>query len=381
LRLGLLWLAGIDLRLTLLAVPPVLPLIHRDLQLDEKGVAALSGLPVLILGLAAVPGSLLIARVGARRALLIGLTTIGVGGALRGVGPSTWVLFAATLAMGFGIAISQPTFPALVRQWFPHLVTRATGFWSNGLLVGELLSASFTLPLVLPLVGSWEASLVFWSVPVIVTAALVALTTRHEAKEASLWRGSGFPDFHNRRLWQLAFFQSSASLLYFGSNTFVPDYLSVTDQADLIAPVLASLNAGQLPATLVVGLVPWSILARRVSSYVVGLGVLACLAMIVLLRGAPVVAAVGVLGFLGAYVLVLSFALPAVLARPADVSRLSAGVFTISYGTAFVASLAAGAIWDASHQPAVAFLPVLLAGGIILLLGPGLLRARSAGMA
>jgi CP family cyanate transporter-like MFS transporter len=381
LRLGLLWLAGIDLRLTLLAVPPVLPLIHRDLQLDEKGVAALSGLPVLILGLAAVPGSLLIARVGARRALLIGLTTIGVGGALRGVGPSTWVLFAATLAMGFGIAISQPTFPALVRQWFPHLVTRATGFWSNGLLVGELLSASFTLPLVLPLVGSWEASLVFWSVPVFVTAALVALTTRHEAKEASLWRGSGFPDFHNRRLWQLAFFQSSASLLYFGSNTFVPDYLSVTDQADLIAPVLASLNAGQLPATLVVGLVPWSILARRVSSYVVGLGVLACLAMIVLLRGAPVVAAVGVLGFLGAYVLVLSFALPAVLARPADVSRLSAGVFTISYGTAFVASLAAGAIWDASHQPAVAFLPVLLAGGIILLLGPGLLRARSAGMA
>jgi len=29
-RFVLLWLAGIDLRLTLLAVPPVLPLIHRD---------------------------------------------------------------------------------------------------------------------------------------------------------------------------------------------------------------------------------------------------------------------------------------------------------------------------------------------------------------
>jgi CP family cyanate transporter-like MFS transporter len=381
LRLALLWLAGIDLRLTLLAVPPVLPLIHRDLQLDEKGVAALSGLPVLILGLGAVPGSLLIARVGARRALLIGLTTIGVSSALRGVGLSTPVLFAATLVMGGGIAISQPTFPALVRQWFPHLVTRATGFWSNGLLVGELLSASFTLPLVLPLVGTWEASFVVWSVPVVITAALVALSTTHQQKEASLWRGSGFPDFRNPRLWQLAFFQSSASLLYFGSNTFVPDYLSATDQADLIAPVLASLNAGQLPATLVVGLVPWRILALRVSSYIVGLGVLACLAVIVLVRGSAVVVAVGVLGFLGAYVLVLSFALPAVLARAADVSRLSAGVFTISYSTAFVASLVAGAIWDATHQPAIAFLPVLLAGLIILGLGPRLLRARSAAMA
>ena len=66
LLLGLMWLAGSDLRLTLLAVPPVLPLIHADLRLDEKGVAALSGLPVLLLGIAAVPGSLLIARIGAR---------------------------------------------------------------------------------------------------------------------------------------------------------------------------------------------------------------------------------------------------------------------------------------------------------------------------
>ena len=38
-RFVLLWLAGIDLRLTLLAVPPVLPLIHRDLALDETTVA------------------------------------------------------------------------------------------------------------------------------------------------------------------------------------------------------------------------------------------------------------------------------------------------------------------------------------------------------
>src|SRR5690242_18704612 len=113
LRLALLWLAGNDLRLTLLAVPPVLPLIHTDLQLDEKGVAALSGLPVLLLGLAAVPGALLIARVGARNALLTGLTLIGVSSGLRGVGPSIPMLFAMTLLMGAGVSISQPTMPSL----------------------------------------------------------------------------------------------------------------------------------------------------------------------------------------------------------------------------------------------------------------------------
>ena len=107
------------------------------------------------------------------------------------------------------------------------------------------------------------------SIPVLITAALVAVGTPHVSAEAGLWRGSGMPDWRNARMWRLAFFQSSASLLYFGTNTFVPDYLTATGQADLIAPVLASLNASQVPASFVVGLVPFSILGRPVTSFVV----------------------------------------------------------------------------------------------------------------
>jgi hypothetical protein len=45
-RLLLLWLGGIDLRLTMLAVPPLIPLIHRDLHLDEKAFGAPVSLPI-----------------------------------------------------------------------------------------------------------------------------------------------------------------------------------------------------------------------------------------------------------------------------------------------------------------------------------------------
>ncbi len=65
LHLAVLWLAGSNLRLTVLAVPPVLPLIHREFALSERAIGALSGLPVLLFGLAAIPGSLLIAKLGA----------------------------------------------------------------------------------------------------------------------------------------------------------------------------------------------------------------------------------------------------------------------------------------------------------------------------
>lgn len=118
----MLWLSGAALRLTILAVPPVLSLIHHDLHLDETEVGALTGLPVLLLALAAVPGSLLVSRMGARRALLVGLILIAFSGAVRGVGSSVPVLFVMTFVMGCGVAISQPCLPSLVKGWIPDLV-------------------------------------------------------------------------------------------------------------------------------------------------------------------------------------------------------------------------------------------------------------------
>lgn len=375
------WLAGADLRLTLLAVPPVLPLIHAELGLDEKGVAALSGLPVLLFGAAAVPGSMLIARFGARRALLTGLCIIGLASALRGVGASIPVLYAMTLLMGAGIAICQPTMPALVRQWFPRAVPRATGFWSNGLLVGELLAASLTLPLVLPLVGSWEASFVVWSIPVAITALLVAATTAHDSQDASMFRGASMPDWRSGRMWQLGILQAAASLVYFGGNTFIPDYLHATDHPELVGAALTALNGGQVPASAVIGFVPLRVLARPVTSLGVAAVVLLALIVVVVLPGIPLVVAAGAFGFCAAYILVLSFALPPLLARPSDVARLSAGTFTISYLCTFVVTLLAGATWDATHIAASAFLPVLAASAIVVALGPALVNAAMASAA
>ncbi len=57
------------MRIPLLVVPPVIPLIHNDLQMTETQVGALMGMPLVMFALAAIPGSLLIARLGAVRGL------------------------------------------------------------------------------------------------------------------------------------------------------------------------------------------------------------------------------------------------------------------------------------------------------------------------
>ena len=81
----LLWLLGVALRLTVLAVPPLIPVIQADLHLSGTEVGLLAGLPVILFAVAALPGSILIARFGALQTLLFGLLLTAEGGGLRGL--------------------------------------------------------------------------------------------------------------------------------------------------------------------------------------------------------------------------------------------------------------------------------------------------------
>src|SRR5262245_44562073 len=60
----LLWLAGVGSRITILAVPPVLPLIRPEFGMSETQVGILTGLPPVLFAATAVLGSLLIAHFG-----------------------------------------------------------------------------------------------------------------------------------------------------------------------------------------------------------------------------------------------------------------------------------------------------------------------------
>ena len=88
---------------------------------------------------AAIAGSLMIARLGALTALLIGLDALRIGSALRGVGPSVAMLYFGTVVTAFGVAVMQPSLPPLVRAWVPQRIGFATAVYTNGLIIGEIL--------------------------------------------------------------------------------------------------------------------------------------------------------------------------------------------------------------------------------------------------
>ena len=379
-RLGLLWLCGIAARVAILAIPPVIPLIHDDLHLSETEVGLLAGLPLGVFAVMAVPGSLLVARIGVGRTMVMGLVLAGLASAARGASIDALTLYAATVLMGTGIAVMQPALPATVRIWVPSHIGLGTAVYTNGMVIGATLGPAFTIPFLLPWLGSWRLDIVAWSaligVVAIVFAALSprgALAAAGSATVPQRW----WPAWNDPLIWLLGLAFGGTNSLFFGTNAFLPDFLVTHGNADLVGPALIWLNGAQVIASCVL-LAFAGRMHRRIWPYLVFGGLsLATLGVIVFAGRDWIVPATAVLGFAAAVPFVLILALPPVLSAPNDVHRTAAGTFTISYAIAVVVPVSCGAIWDLTGIAWTAFVPLALCAVVMTTLGTWLARYRA----
>jgi MFS transporter, CP family, cyanate transporter len=358
--LALLWLCGTAMRLTILAVPPLILPIRDALQLSATGVGILIALPIAMFAIAALPGSLLIARLGPQPALVCGLLLTAAGTALRGGAWDAATLYGATIVMGAGVAIMQPAMPVLVREWLPSRIGLATAIYTNGLLAGAILVVWF-MPAVMPLFGnSWRPGLAIWSVPVLLTAlSFVALAPpspreRPRTGNPRFWR----PDWENPLIWRLGLMFGSVNAAYFATSAFLPPYLRSLGRDDLVQPALTAMNFCQLPASLLIAAAAKRLELRAWPYICAGTGLTVSVIGLVFIPGAWTVFWAGLLGFSVAAGLILGLSLPPLLAGPADVGRMSAAMFTLSYAMAVVISFLCGAISDLTGSPGWAFAPI-----------------------
>ncbi|MBV9121235.1 MAG: MFS transporter, partial [Chloroflexi bacterium] len=130
------WLTALCARITTISVGPVLPLIQADLRLSYAQAGLLFSIPVLMMGLVSIPSGLIIARLGTKWVLVMSLTLLCGGGALRSVANGPATLFVFTALMGTGIGLLQPALPRLVKDWFSARNGLLTGIYSTGFLLG-----------------------------------------------------------------------------------------------------------------------------------------------------------------------------------------------------------------------------------------------------
>ena len=173
-------LVGLNLRPFLAAVGPLAASIRTATALDYQSMSLLVLVPMVLMGVCAFAGPMLLGRVGARRSVIAALVVLASGSALRLVTTDGATLVGTAALCGLGAAIVQAAFPGIIKEHFPERVAVVMGLYSAMLMGGGALGAQ-AAPIVAHAAGNWHLGLAWLAVPAALAASASAVVLPRQA--------------------------------------------------------------------------------------------------------------------------------------------------------------------------------------------------------
>lgn len=141
------FIVGLNLRPILASVGPLFSVLQREVGLSATEFSLLTTLPVAMMGLAALSGPWLLARVGAVRGIMIGLFILLLACSFRGMSATLTGLMTTALLGGASIGMIQALMPALIKRDYAQTASTVMSLFSTGIMAGAALAAASAEPL------------------------------------------------------------------------------------------------------------------------------------------------------------------------------------------------------------------------------------------
>ena len=168
-----LWLTYASFGFIAASIAPMVAPIEADLGLSHAAMGSIMGAWQLVYIFSAVPCGLLLDRIGARRALLIGILLIATSGLGRAVAVDYWTLLLAVMLFGLGGPIISSGAPKLVAALFTGSQRgMAMGIYMTGPAVGGVVCLGLTNSWLLPALDGWRPVMLLWTAVALVAAAI-----------------------------------------------------------------------------------------------------------------------------------------------------------------------------------------------------------------
>ncbi len=368
-RIGLLaglFLAGLALRPQIVGVGPLIPAIERDLDVSHAVAGLLGTIPVLCMGVFALPAPAVTRRYGSRFAIAACLALIGVFGVARAAAPGAAAVIALTFGVGLGLGFAQALMPVAVKERFASRPALATGIYVLGINIGSAISSALAVPIA-HAAGGWRWSLAVFSAFTIALVAVWGWLTRGEPPHRRAEAAPVRLPWRNGLAWRLVGIFGSMACLFYGLNAWLPDaYVERGWSEGKAGALLAVLNIAALVTTLVI---PWLADRRgsRRSYFVVFSTLLAgsCAGFAGAPGGAWVWAAIAGLCTGAMFPLVMTLPVD-VGRRPAEVGAVAAMMLGVGYTIGAIAPLALGAARDLTGSYTTTLWLIAGAGAVLV---------------
>ncbi|HCI5438914.1 MFS transporter [Enterobacter roggenkampii] len=357
------FIVGLNLRPILASVGPLFSVLQREAGLTATQFSLLTTLPVAMMGLAALCGPWLLARIGAVRGIMLGLFILLVACSLRGFSTSLTGLMGTALLGGASIGTIQALMPALIKKAYTQTASTIMSLFSTGIMAGAAVAAASAEPLF-----SWLTLK-----PALAMAGVLALLA------LMLWlplvkQPQGEQTAHESVT--LSSSRTGLLLLFFGVGTgaytlvlawLPPLYIQAGWSARSSGYMLAWLTLTEVAAGFAVSALIGKFLDRRVPLITVLLLLLAGLLCLVFSPGTTPVLSTLLLGIGIGALFPLSLIVTFDHARtPAQAGKLLSKVQGGGYMIAALMPLVAGIVRDSSVSLTSAWL--VMSAGVVLLI-------------
>ncbi|WP_370526189.1 CynX/NimT family MFS transporter [Cellulomonas sp. JH27-2] len=178
-------LVGLNLRIAVAAVSPIIDVVRQDIDFSPTQVGLLGTVPVLsfaVFGSLATP---LARKIGLEPAMVAALLISAVGEVVRATthGPQAFLAWSMIALAGMGMG--NVLLPPLVKRYFPDRIGAVTGAYSVALSISTAVPPLFALPLARA--TSWRVAVGVWAVVGLVAAVpWVVVIVRSAAARARL---------------------------------------------------------------------------------------------------------------------------------------------------------------------------------------------------
>jgi MFS transporter, CP family, cyanate transporter len=221
-------LVAFNLRPAITSLGPLVGMIQEDVGLAHWSAGLLMSLPLIVFAVMSPLVPRIAARLTNEKALLIGLTALFIGIAIRSI-PVAFFLFAGTLLAGFGIAIGNVLLPAVCKDKFPDKFGLMTSVYSTSMGLIAALASGISVPLATGLNLGWKGAQLIWAVPVVAAILVWTILLKNNTKGQGASRqneGSTTNQVWRSTLaWQIAIFMGFQSFLFYVTISWLPEIL------------------------------------------------------------------------------------------------------------------------------------------------------------
>jgi CP family cyanate transporter-like MFS transporter len=237
--LGIL-LISFNLRPSITAVGPLIPLIRDDLGLSNGWAGFLTTLPLLTFATFSLFSAAIGKRLGNSKAILYALVLLSIGTVVRVTGGS-FLLFLGTGLTGIGIVICNVLLIPFVKNRLPGKIGLVTASYTTGMTMFAAIASGISAPMAIDWSLGWRGSLLTW-LGLLIIGILVWFPQvgNHRVNPNKVDNHVKINVWKSRLAWNISLFMGVQSLLFFTLIAWLPDMLISRGLSPVEAGVVVS---------------------------------------------------------------------------------------------------------------------------------------------